>query len=62
MSKEILMLWILNECQKIENKIPTASVEEAFMYKGQLDILQTLFSDFNLEMTKNQELTYHSDI
>ena len=40
----------------------TDTVEEALMHKGQLEILQELFSDFNLETVDTNEMTYHSEI
>lgn len=63
MNKEILTLWILDKCRKMENKLATTdTVEEALMHKGQLEILQELFTDFNLETVDTNEMTYHSGI
>lgn len=63
MNKEILTLWILDKCKRMEAKLSTTdTVEEALMHKGQLEILQELFSDFNLESINTNEITYHSEI
>lgn len=63
MNKEILTLWILDKCKRMEASLETTdTVEEALIHKGQLAILQELFSDFNLETVETNEMTYHSGI
>lgn len=63
MNKEILTLWILDKRKRMEASLETTdTVEEALIHKGQLAILQELFSDFNLETVETNEMTYHSGI